>query len=195
MLSVPLKSDISLLRFAAFEMTVGRSGIHVIHVFFHRPVHHWRHYEKPEKSVRTGRFLGETVWSIEGHFLQAFLSRRRLISSWVLGRKGFENSERIERAWDPELLCIHLCEMACSRIRNRVFFCGHSPDLFHALICSLLYRIGKKMGIGNIEIMFADFGGMEGRTMSFIDTFSREFIENVRKIHRLFPISSSLMVQ
>ena len=33
------------------------------------------------------------------------------------------------------------------------------------------------MGIGNIEIMFADFGGMEGRTMSFIDTFSREFIE------------------
>ena len=52
-----------------------------------------------------------------------------------------------------------------------------------------------KMGIGNIEIMFADFGGMEGRTMSFIDTFSREFIENVRKIHRPFPISSSLMVQ
>lgn len=107
MLSVPLKSDISLLRFATFEMTVGRSGIHVIHVFF----------------------------------------------------------------------------------------CGHSPDLFHALICSLLYRIGQKMGIGNIEIMFADFGGMEGRTMSFIDTFSREFIENVRKIHRPFPISSSLMVQ
>ena len=31
--------------------------------------------------------------------------------------------------------------------------------------------------------MFADFGGMEGRTMSFIDTFSREIIENVRKIH------------
>ena len=31
--------------------------------------------------------------------------------------------------------------------------------------------------------MFADFGGMEGGTMSFIDTFSREFIENVRKIH------------
>lgn len=38
------------------------------------------------------------------------------------------------------------------------------------------------MGIGNIEIMFANFGGMEGRTMSFIDTFSREFIENVRKM-------------
>lgn len=74
-------------------------------------------------------------------------------------------------------------------------FCGHSPDLFHALICSLLYRIGKKMGIGNIEIMFADFGGMEGRTMSFIDTFSREFIENVRKMPPPFPISSSLMVQ
>ena len=51
------------------------------------------------------------------------------------------------------------------------------------------------MGIGNIEIMFANFEGMEGRTMSFIDTFSREFIEKVRKIHRPFPISSSLMVQ
>lgn len=37
MLSVPLKSDISLLRFATFEMTVGRSGIHVIHVFFTDP--------------------------------------------------------------------------------------------------------------------------------------------------------------
>ncbi len=60
------------------------------------------------------------------------------------------------------------------------FFCGHSPDLIHALICFLLYRIGKKMGTGNMEIMFADFGGMEGRTMSFIDTFSREF----HRIHR-----------
>ena len=155
----------------------------------------WIALRKAWKERAHRQIPGGTVRSIEGRFLQAFLSRRRLISSWVLGRKGFENSERIERAWDPEILCIHLCEMACSRIRNRVFFCGHSPDLFHALICSLLYRIGKKMGIGNIEIMFADFGGMEGRTMSFIDTFSREFIENVRKIHRPFPISSSLMVQ
>jgi hypothetical protein len=39
------------------------------------------HYEKPEKSVHTDRFHGETIRSIEGRFLQAFISRLRMISS------------------------------------------------------------------------------------------------------------------
>lgn len=56
------------------------------------------------------------------------------------------------------------------RIRNRVFFCGHSPDLFHTLICFLLYMIEWEMGIGKSEIMFASFEGMNMTVMSIRDT-------------------------
>ena len=192
MLSVPLKSDISLLRFATFEMTVGRSGIHVIHVFFHR---------RPSlKALRK-------AWKERAHRQiprwNCLIHRRTLSSGFSIAKAiDFFLSSWPKRIWKLRTHWTGLRPGALmySSLRDGLQPNQESgiflwPDLFHALICSLLYRMGKKMGTGNTEIMFADFGGMEGRTMSFIDTSSREFIDNVRKIHRPFPISSSLMVQ
>lgn len=54
--------------------------------------------------------------------------------------------------------------------REPGIFCGHSPGLFHALICFLLYMRGRKMGIEKIEIMFATFESMNRQAMRIRDT-------------------------
>ena len=56
-------------------------------------------------------------------------ARHNHFESWSLSSRGGGDSHRFERVFIPELLWIHLCEMACSIGRYRVFFRGLSPEL------------------------------------------------------------------